>query len=76
MTNWIMPEYDREGWAVCLFWLQGGKHIETPTDKKNLSVRDPPWGTFGPPFSNKAYRPNAHLFYIVINYNGNFTLLF
>ena len=26
-----MPEFDREGWTVCLFWLEGGKHNETPT---------------------------------------------
>ena len=33
MTFWIMPEFDREGRAVCQFWLQGGKHNVTPTDK-------------------------------------------
>ena len=33
MTLWIMPEFDREGRAVCQFWLQGGKHNVTPTDK-------------------------------------------
>ena len=33
MTNGIMPESDREGRAVCQFWLQGGKHNVTPTDK-------------------------------------------
>ena len=33
MTFWIMPEFDRDGWGVCLFWLQGGKDNETPTDK-------------------------------------------
>ena len=32
-TFWIMPEFDREGWAVCLFCLQDGKRNETPTDK-------------------------------------------
>ena len=36
MKIWIMPESDREGLAVCLFWLQGDKHNETPTDKKKL----------------------------------------
>ena len=36
MTIWIMPESDREGWPVCLFWLQGGKHNE-PADKKTKS---------------------------------------
>ena len=35
MTLWIMPEFDREGRAVCQFWLQGGKHNETPTDKNS-----------------------------------------
>ena len=25
ITLWIMPEFDREGRAVCQFWLQGGK---------------------------------------------------
>ena len=36
MTLWIMPEFDREGRAVCQFWLQGGKHNVTPTDKKSV----------------------------------------
>ena len=35
MTLRIMPEFDREGRAVCQFWLQGSKHSETPTDKKS-----------------------------------------
>ena len=33
MTFGIIPESDREGRAVCQFWLQGGKHNVTPTDK-------------------------------------------
>ena len=33
MILWIMPEFDREGRAVCQFWLQGGKLNVTPTDK-------------------------------------------
>ena len=33
MTIGIMPESDRKGRAVCQFWLQGGKHNVTPTDK-------------------------------------------
>ena len=33
MTTGIMPESDRKGRAVCQFWLQGGKHNVTPTDK-------------------------------------------
>ena len=43
MTIWIIPELDREGRAVCHFWLQGGLRNETPTDKKkNSSEREPP----------------------------------
>ena len=34
-----MPEFDREGRAVCQFWLQGGKHNETPTDKRTRPLR-------------------------------------
>ena len=41
MTIWIMPKSDREGRAVCQFWLQGGIHNET-ADKKNSSEREPP----------------------------------
>ena len=35
MTLWIMPEFDREGRAVCQFWLQAANHNETPTDKNS-----------------------------------------
>ena len=35
MTFWIIPEFDREGWAVCLFWLQGGKHNEAPKEENS-----------------------------------------
>ena len=42
-----MLEFDREGWKVCLFWLQGGKHYETHTVKKT-HLFEPLWGTFGP----------------------------
>ena len=41
MTIGIMLESDREGRAVCLFWLQSGKHNVTPTDK-NLSDESHP----------------------------------
>ena len=44
MTIWIMPEFDREGLAVCLFWLQGSKHDETPTGKKSRLFK--PHGLF------------------------------
>ena len=43
-----MPEFDREGRAVCQFWLQGGKHNETPTDKRTHPSRAP-WGPPDPP---------------------------
>ena len=33
MTVGIMPESDGEVRVVCQFWLQGGKHNVTPTDK-------------------------------------------
>ena len=42
MTIGIMPESDRKGRAVCQFWLQGGKHNVTPTDK-NPSDESHPW---------------------------------
>ena len=36
-------------WAVCLFWLQGGKHDDAPTDR-NSRLIEGQWGTaFGPP---------------------------
>ena len=47
MTLWIMPEIDREGRTVCQFWLQGGKHNETPTDKRTRPSR----AVWGPPES-------------------------
>ena len=54
MTIFNMPEFDREGWAVCLFWLQGGKHNETPTDKKKLVRTRVPLGNLQtPPFPKK-----------------------
>ena len=46
MTLWIMLEFDREGRAVCQFWIQGGKHNETFTDKR---TQEPPWGPPDPP---------------------------
>ena len=51
MTVGIMPESDRKGRAVCQFWLHGGKHIVTPTDK-NPSDESHPGDllTYPPPF--------------------------
>ena len=39
MTVGIIPESDSKGGAVCQFWLQGGKHNVTPTDKNYLQAR-------------------------------------
>ena len=58
MTIWIISEFDGEGWAVCLFWLQGSKHDEAPTDKKSRLLK-PPWGTFGPPLFSKGEGPTG-----------------
>ena len=43
MTTGIIPESDSKGRAVCQFWLQGGKHNMTPTDKITYR-RESPWG--------------------------------
>ena len=48
MTIWIMPEFDREGRAVCQFWLHGGKNNVTPTDESHLGDLQTP-----PPFRRK-----------------------
>ena len=37
MTVRMNPEFGRLGWAVCLFWVLGGKHDEAPTDRKETS---------------------------------------
>ena len=49
MTVGIIPESDSKGRAVCQFWLQGGKHNVTPTDKITFR-RESPWGPLDPPF--------------------------
>ena len=41
MTIWIIPESDREGRVVCQIWLQGGRHNETPTDKRTRPDESP-----------------------------------
>ena len=45
----IIPEFDREGLAVCLFWLESGQHNETPTDKKKLVPSRVPSGDLRTP---------------------------
>ena len=41
MTVGIIPESDSKGRAVCQFWLQGGKHNVTPTDKITYRLESP-----------------------------------
>ena len=50
MTVGIMPESDRKGRAVCQFWLQGGKHNVTPTDKNPSDESHPGDLLTAPPF--------------------------
>ena len=52
MTVGIISESDSKGRAVCQFWLQGGKHNVTPTDKITYR-RESPWGPLDPPFFGK-----------------------
>ena len=58
VTSGIIPESDREGRAVCQFWLQGGIHNETPTD--NSPGREPLLGDLRapPPFKRKSEGAN------------------
>ena len=55
MTVGIIPESDSKGNAVCQFWLQGGKHNVTPTDKITFR-RESPWGLLDPPFFGEGRR--------------------
>ena len=48
ITFGIIPQSDSKGRAVCQFWLQGGKHNVTPTDKITFR-RESPWGPLDPP---------------------------
>ena len=43
-----MPELDREGRAVCQFWLQHGKP-QRDSHRQELAWREPPWGPPDPP---------------------------
>ena len=52
MTFGIIPESDSKGRAVCQFWLQGGKHNVTPTDKIP-SGESHPGDLLTPPFFGK-----------------------
>ena len=56
MTFGIISESDSKGRAVCQFWLQGGKHNVTPTDKITYR-RESPWGPLDPPFFWEGRRP-------------------
>ena len=50
MTVGIIPEYDREGRAVCQSCLQGDKHNVTPTDKNPSDESHPGHLLTYPPF--------------------------
>ena len=64
MTVWIVPEFDRELWAVCLFWLQGGKHDEALTDK-SLACSSPRGGRLDPPpFGGEGDQQNPRAYSI------------
>ena len=54
MTIGIMPESNRKGRAVCQFWLQGGKHNVTPTDKNPSDESHP--GDLLPPLFEEGRR--------------------
>ena len=56
MTVGIIPESDSKGRAVSQFWLQGGKHNVTPTDKITFR-RESPWGPLDPPLFWEGRRP-------------------
>ena len=58
MTVGIIPESDSKGRAVCQFWLQGGKHNVTPTDKITFR-RESPWGLLDPPLFWEGRRPQS-----------------
>ena len=59
MTVGIIPESDSKGGgAVCQFWLQGGKHNVTPTDKITFR-RESPWGPLDPPLFWEGRRPQS-----------------
>ena len=55
MTIWILPESDRKGWAVCLFWLQGGNQDDAPTGGKHDSISQSPYSA--------KLNPNCHMNY-------------
>ena len=50
---WIKPEFDRQGWAVCLFWLQGGKHDEALTDRNSRLTEPQQGGPLDPLFEER-----------------------
>ena len=57
MTVGIIQNPTEKGRAVCQFWLPGGKHNVTPTDK-NTFRRESPWGPLDhpPPFLREGRR--------------------
>ena len=53
MTFGIIAESDRKGRAVCQFWIPGGKHNVTPTDKNLPRDESQPRDFLTPPFFGK-----------------------
>ena len=41
MTFWIIPEFDRQEWAVCLFWLQAANTMRLPQIETKTSNPEP-----------------------------------
>ena len=67
MTIWIMQEFDRKGWAVYQFRLQGCKHNETPTDKKISPDGEPPRGTYVHPVFLKGRKEGQTGYILTLN---------
>ena len=59
MTFQMNPEFDRQGWAVCLFWLQGSKHDGVSTDRKTSNPE--------PDLKRRKWEPVGPLSYGKIN---------
>ena len=55
MTIWIMPEFDREGRAVCQFWLHthNTQYTMRIQQIRNSSDIEPPGGPSDPPLKSK-----------------------
>ena len=54
MTFLMNPEFDRQGWAVCLLWLQGGKQDEAPTNRKTSDLEPVEEDNWAPLFKKEV----------------------